>query len=736
MKAVLLTIIAVVLSCNSYRTDADDVKKVHIIFMNHLDVGYDGLLPEELGFINNVLNKYFVEYFPRAITLSEQLRILGYYEKFIYTTHPWLVSLYLNCPPNLILSGIKLKCPNATEISTFVNAVKRGDITWHAGPMNMQFEVMDVELARFGIKLSKDLDDKMNIVRKFRTLSQRDVPAMTQGIVPILEEEGVAAISVGVNTVTAPPAVPPIFRWKFQNSSVIGIWHPGGYPDNPGKIPAIPGGLSRRDCATFPGFDHALCFGFRTDNSGPPINITEVLLYYEIARSQFPGADVQATTFEDFVEALQPIKDKLPVIDKEFGDTWIEGTGSDPRKVAEMRALMRARSKCLEIETGCSMSDSRLYNSSVLMLKLGEHTWGLSSVFDSVHWSNDKFYAMLDNKKKNINLTNGVLSWQEQRNFSYMAIDALGSHTLATQMKYELSQIYARKPDITGLMKVKDMLAAQECTNGFSLQFDNEGTIISLRDPITKRDWASASNPIGRFAYQSLNQSDFDYFNGSYPYSKHFQLGIGKPNMSANAKPESKIWKLKMTDLFKGSKCNFVMMATFVDHSCMSEYGCPVSITVEYKAEINQNTGLGGVDITLQWFKKAPTRLPESIYFVFQPVQNTDMSWKLHKLGQMIDPLNVILNGSQRQHAVDKGVYYTDNNCKGLEILSYDVALVNVLTPQHYVSPIPLPLKPLNEVNGMAFNLYNNIWDVNWIFWYPFEKRDLDQKFRFRINIS
>lgn len=78
----------------------------------------------------------------------------------------------------------------------------------------------------------------------------------------------------------------------------------------------------------------------------------EVLRYYEIARGQFPGADVQATTFGDFIAALQPIKSKLPVIDKELGDTWIEGTASDPRKVAEMRALMRARSKCLSVETG------------------------------------------------------------------------------------------------------------------------------------------------------------------------------------------------------------------------------------------------------------------------------------------------------------------------------------------------------------------------------------------------
>jgi hypothetical protein len=75
--------------------------------MNISDVGYDGLWPEELGFINNVLNKYFVEYFPRAIRLSEQLRILGYYEKFIYTTHPWLVSLYLNIQSvyNIFTSG-------------------------------------------------------------------------------------------------------------------------------------------------------------------------------------------------------------------------------------------------------------------------------------------------------------------------------------------------------------------------------------------------------------------------------------------------------------------------------------------------------------------------------------------------------------------------------------------------------------------------------------------------------
>jgi hypothetical protein len=81
-----------------------------------------------------------------------------------------------------------------------------------------------------------------------------------------------------------------------------------------------------------------------------------------------------------------------------------------------------------------------------------------------------------------------------------------------------------------------------------------------------------ASNPIGNFAYQSSNQTDFDYFNKSYPYSKHFQLGIGKPNMSANVKPESKIWEMKMTDLFKELRVRIMVFnATFNNISAISQ---------------------------------------------------------------------------------------------------------------------------------------------------------------------
>ena len=57
-----------------------------------------------------------------------------------------------------------------------------------------------------------------------------------------------------------------------------------------------------------------------------------------------------------------------------------------------------------------------------------------------------------------------------------------------------------------------------------------------------------------------------------------------------------------------------------------------------------------GVSIDTQWFGKTLTRLPESLSLVFQPLPQPQFSWKLSKLGRMVDPMNVVLNGSQYLH--------------------------------------------------------------------------------------
>lgn len=46
--------------------------------------------------------------------------------------------MYIDCPPYLTLSGVRLQCPTPNELQRFDAAVMRGDIVWHAGPYNLQ----------------------------------------------------------------------------------------------------------------------------------------------------------------------------------------------------------------------------------------------------------------------------------------------------------------------------------------------------------------------------------------------------------------------------------------------------------------------------------------------------------------------------------------------------------------------------------------------------------------------
>ena len=44
--------------------------------------------------------------------------------------------------------------------------------------MNMEYEMIDQSMAEFAIQLSIDLDKRFGISRKYRTVSQRDVPGV------------------------------------------------------------------------------------------------------------------------------------------------------------------------------------------------------------------------------------------------------------------------------------------------------------------------------------------------------------------------------------------------------------------------------------------------------------------------------------------------------------------------------------------------------------------------------
>ena len=142
------------------------------------------------------------------------------------------------------------------------------------------------------------------------------------------------------------------------------------------------------DCAEAPN-GVAICTEFRTDNTGPPASTDEILASLDAVRQEYPRASVFASTFDNFIRDVLPVKDQLPVVTKEVGDTWMYGAPSDPLKMAQSRELQRTWEDCLKREkdsgpggkaaTGedsCDWDTSvAIRNMSRWLMKAPEHTF-------------------------------------------------------------------------------------------------------------------------------------------------------------------------------------------------------------------------------------------------------------------------------------------------------------------------------------------------------------------------
>ena len=229
---VLLSTLLVFLSLHRVEGSSDPIKKVYIVFSNHLDIGYTKNVNGSTS--GAVINQYFNEHFPKAINTANEARAKGGHQ-YRWMTQSWLVSTFRNCKDTKVnIHGPNypndLQCPNASSVAAFEAAVKRKDIVWHAFPFNAEPELFTPELFDAALNLTFELDDYFGHPRR-KTISQRDVPGMTRAAIPLLAKRGVRAVSVGENAQVAPSAVPPIFLWKDNTTKteVIGLFHGLGY---------------------------------------------------------------------------------------------------------------------------------------------------------------------------------------------------------------------------------------------------------------------------------------------------------------------------------------------------------------------------------------------------------------------------------------------------------------------------------------------------------------------------
>jgi len=698
------------------------ITKVHVVFMNHLDVGYNGIYPE-VGFAFNVINRYFDVYFPSAIETAQQLKKEGGKYSLIYTTHAWLVDLYLSCPP-----GMNIHCPSAEQQATLLAALRDGTITYHAYPFNVEAEVMDAPLMEFGFHLVRQLDARVRS-QNTTVMSQRDVPGTTRAIIPLAVRNGVRALTVGVNSGSAPPAVPKIFLWRddASDSELIAMWHPGGY-----------GGIGVEDCVTVDGFPEALAFAFRTDNSGPP-NADEVKSNIDQIAKEFPNAEVVTSTYDAFVASLEAAMHadaaiQLPVVTEEIGDTWVFGVASDPLKMKWYRRINRMRSLCIE-RGDCQLEDARFYNFSRLLLKIPEHTWGLPDVQDNANWTNEQFSRAKDGP----NYFNCTSAWDEQRDYLRYAVEALHDHPLRAAIESALAD--PPNPALEDVLPQAKSHPVQPtdvfaCAQGMiEISFDRDnGAINHLRNRASGEVWADKDHPLGLFEYHAYSAAAVDESNNQYTY---YWPVYPKPNLT-EANPQ---------DIRTGGKLEYItrlgpdefLLVLALPPDLVSDYGAPATVHVHVRVEKRGADARVSFDLLLR--DKTATRLPEALFFVFTPRQQQQShTWWMHKISSYIAPHEVMLNGSHHQHGVWDGAYFApapphhgSRTPHGMRLYSLDVPLLCPGPPTAF--PTPLAARAADRTTTMAFNIYNNVWNTNYILWYPYKPDDANLRVSFQMDL-
>jgi hypothetical protein len=663
------------------------VETVHLVFKTHLDIGFT-------DYAANVKRQYMESYIPAAMRVARQLRERGGHERFVWTTGSWLIYEYLETAA-------------PAQRAEMEQAIAAGDIAWHGLPCTFHSEMVGTALFRFGLSLSQKLDARFG--KQTIAAKMTDVPGHTRGIVPLLAQAGIRFLHIGVNAASTPPDVPDAFVWQHTDGSeVIVAYDKAGY----GSISHVPGMAS------------ALAIAHTNDNLGPN-DPQEILDTYQKLQAQFPTAAIRAGRLDDYARDVLAVKDQLPVVTGELGDTWIHGASTDPRKIAQFRALCRLREQWLE--TGrAAADDARLERFSRFLLLVPEHTWGMDEkVFldDYTHYAVDALQELRQTEK----CKRFEASWAEQRAFITQAVQALGAGDLADEAQATLTELEPRQPYLGELRAVDDLGRIFE-TAHFQLGFDERGAIAQLRDKRTGRQWATPEHPLGLFQYETFSAADYERFVKQYVRLNPGTIAwaikdFTKPGLE-NTPSAHVIVAPQKIELYHQStpqRERFVV-EMYMPDKYVQCFGCPRLALLEVECLADRAT----LELTLRWHTKRANRMPEALWFSFQPQVEDAQGWSMDKLGTPVSPLDVVPDGNRHLHAVQKGVAYHDER-GGLQITSLDAPLVAPGRPSllDFNNDQPVPQ------NGMHFNLYNNIWGTNFPMWY-----DEDARFRFIFNTT
>jgi hypothetical protein len=654
------------------------VKQVLVMFKCHLDVGF-------IDTQAAIIKKYFEVYFPRAIRLAAELRAAGD-EQYVWTTGSWLIYEYL-----------EQAAP--AERKQMEEALTRGDIAWHALPFTWQTELLDTSAIQGSLGFSRSLDQRFG--KKTTGAKMTDVPGHSRGLIQPLAGAGVTLLDIGVNSASTPPDVPDAFVWRDPGGATLTmLYHRKSY-----------GGVIQ-----IPRSDLAIAVEMRDDNAGPH-TVEEIHQIYAELRQQFPAASIKAANLTDIANAVEPFRANLPVVTQEIGDTWIHGVASDPVKLARIRELVRLRSGWVAAGKFKAGDSTDLAFLSKFALAV-EHTWGTDTKtwLDFDHYTTDQLASMLGDAK--YRTVTG--SWVEKRKDIDDAVAGLPSDLRAEALNRLADLNPVGPPDRSNLQPHTPGEALT--TTHFSIALDPAtGAISDLR--YKGRRWASAQHPLALLSYQTLSKADYDKFLADYVtlQTDWAPKDLGKPNIEKFG-AQSRVWTPKLNGCWAGEMAD---MHRIVAHL---QFGSDASNVTAWPQDCYLDLLFPKeeaiIHVHMKWFGKLVNRMPEALWFSFNPAVFEAQNWRLSKVGQSVSPFDVVSGGNRHLHAVSSGLTYKDTR-GSLEIETLDAAVVAL----DQMSPIYFSKAQPDLSNGIHFNLFNNSWGTNYVQWFG-----EDMRFRFVLR--
>ena len=637
------------------------IRKVCVLFKTHFDYGYTALA-------RDVYDRYMNQYIPAALSRAEEMRAEGEH-RFIWTTGSWLIDEYL-------------RQANDENRRRMERAIEAGDVRWHGLPFTTHTELMDRELFEYGLSISQALDSRFQMRTTAAKLT--DVPGHTRAIIDLLADAGIRFLHIGDNPTSRPPEVPELFVWRAPSGRELDVIYNVGYGRN----------------TVIPGTGVMVYFAHTGDNAGPQ-SMEQIQALYRQMQEEYPGAEIAASTLEDVAAEVAKIRHTLPVITGEMGDTWIHGVASDPRKVSEYRALLRLRS-------GWDGEDRATANRC--LLRIPEHTWG--SFIDPI--MNDRhLYARPSFEKVRGEARYRFMedTWNEQREFVREVPALLTDETHRVQARAALAECGALRV-CRGQDRPLDAVIAK---NGWTVALDASGAIRHMT--CGERIIADDAHPVGTFLYEAFSRNETDRYAHNYIETHYFPNleGISwelydKPGIqcaiSEYASAGAVLKALRETE-------NGLQADMTVESELVERFGCPAELTLDLSLRPDE------AQFAFHWRRKTASRVPEGIWIGMHPLAG---DYKVRKLGEWIDPAEIIPYGNRQMCATDFGVAWAD-----LSVETLDTAVLAFGEPSLWRFDAQAP----RLENGVWFNLYNNMWNTNFPMWY-----DEDALFRFTLRIG